>query len=1267
MGIVKTSEVGPNDGVNLNLTSGPGGYVYVNGQIITGSGSVIIGPQGDPGATGSVGETGATGATGPKGDTGDQGIPGIDAAIAPAGLTWSGTWSGTQSYLRNHVVGFASASWWSKNNIAGRPFPLSPNLAPNIDTTNWALLATQGPVGPQGPKGATGSQGPVGIGLQGIQGIQGPTGAAGPGVASQVSYAPFGLSLTATTVQGALNQLDATITDENTIIVKLTGATGNGQFSSIKAAVDSITDAANDNRYTIQVGPGDFYEDTITMKPYVNVVGNDRSTRVIAATTSQYIFIGADYSTVIGCLVTGATDPGYAAFYHSATAGTAQTAFVIKDCIFGENYTQVECYADTSRTTVQVIDSRYGDAFQFTNGFIAYNNTGATVSARILLLHCYSQGMSLTGPTTFAKASGENCEIVMNSVQANANVIVPDTVFLQIEKGAKCRLNAVNASYWDYGIYNKFYNLVDEPGSTLIGVAISLQNTTNQIVLESEDTTGSLSGSFDSTSIMTESPNCSIVIQDTVTGDFTITGGLNIRYSPDVVTDVSTLIAQSSTMGIIEGGYITDNTFGTGLTLSISAGFGYYHTNNILDPGILHRLDWDAIELAIPQESTLYVYFDDNGDITYDPTIPLTSENILLGRVRTNNNHFEFIERSPLYSEHWANKATKLFRKGIGPVYSNGSILSENATQSFHLDVSPGTYYYGANEFLPAGGTDITFESYRPDGLGDWIISSTNSVDNTHYAGTNSLIALSAGYFVKHSLYIVGDNGEEKYFMVYDNTEHIDLLSAQVASLPTPPSYFIDAVALIAGIIIQQGTSSIVEIRDQRPVVGFRAPAINASADHSSLLNLNVDSHTQYLLTNGTRALTGNLLMGSYSITGVNLINSVNITSHSSRHLPGGSDALTTGTPSAIGVTNQIGNINAFARQDHIHAHGDQAGGTLHATASQSTAGFMSATDKVILDNITSLTQSLTNKGITGSTNYIDANGLKTTTNPVYIVAAAPSVNQVLMAVSATQATWQTISTGTPSTIGTVSQIGTSSNFARQDHIHAHGDQLGGTLHATASTTTAGFMSAADKVILNNITSSTQSLTNKTIIGTTNYVETNALKTNTNPVLIVATAPSIGQSLIAVSATQATWQTPQSASSQKTPVDPATTSSTVGVMMGLSASITPVLTGKIMIIISGDMDNNTGDDGAQVQMRTGTGTPPINGAALTGTTQGGLVKMSVVTSGGGASSVTRVPFSLNAIVTGLTLNTAVWIDLGLAAITAGTARVRDISISVVEL
>lgn len=1077
--------------------------------------------------------------------------------------------------------------------------------------------------------------------------------------AGSVSYTPGGPTLTATNAQDALDEIDAAISDQRTLIVKV-GATTPGQFSSIKAAVDSITDAADDNRYTISVGPGNFYEDTITMQPYVNVVGHDRATRVIAATTSQNIFIGSDYSTVMGCLVTGATDPGYTAFYHTSPTGDAQSAFVIKDCIFGSNYNQVICYADTNRTTVQVIDCRYGDAFSFTNGFIAYNNNNST-PARILLLHCYSQGMLITGPTTFAKASGENCEIVMNSVQANANVIVSGSIFLQIEKGAKCRLNAVNFTAWETGIYNKYYSLLGELGSTLIGVAISCQNTTNQIVLEHPDTVGSLSGSFDTNTISTVSANCSIVVQDTTSGEFTISGGLNIRYSPSVVTDISTLIAQTSTMGIIYGGELSNTS---GLTLSVGAGYGYYHDNIFTGPGILNKLTWGTQSISIATSSTNYVYFDSNGDLTSDPTIPITSENILLGRVRTNSTGFEFIERTPLYAEHWANRATKLFRKGLGPIYSNGSIVTQNASQSFHLDVSPGLYYYGANEFEPAGGTDITFESYRPDGLGGWVISSTNSVDSSYYSGTNSLVALTAGYFTKHSLYLVGDNGDEKYFMVYDTQEYSTQLTAQNASLPTPPSYFSDAVALIAGIIVQQGTASIVEIRDQRPVIGFRAPAINASADHSSLLNLNVDSHTQYLLTNGTRTLTGNLQMGSNSITGVNLINSVNISSHSSRHLPGGSDALATGTPSTIGTTNQIGVVNAFARQDHIHAHGSQSGGSLHALVTTTQSGFMSSADKLILDNITSLTQSLTNKTITGSSSYVEANALKTSTDPVYIVADGPSVGQTLIAISATAATWQTIPTGTPSTIGTFSQIGSLSTFARQDHIHAHGDQAGGSLHALVTTTQSGFMSFGDKVILNNITTSTQSLTNKTIIGNTNYVDANGLKTNTNPVYIAgATAPSIGQVLTAVSATQATWQTQPftHATTQRTPADPATTSSLVGVMMGLSASITPVISGKIMIIISGDMDNDTNSRGSRVQIRTGTGSVPTNGISLTGTAQGGLVSFEQ------NNLSVRTPFSLNAIQTGLVLNTPYWVDISLASITGGVSRVRDISISIVEL
>ena len=999
-------------------------------------------------------------------------------------------------------------------------------------------------------------------------------------------YTPSGLTLTANTVQGAIDQLDSLVTDDNIIMVKK-GATGSGQYETINEALDSITSPSETNRWTILVGAGDFYEDTIVCKPWVNIVGHDRTTRIVAATSSQHIFEGADYASVISCLVTGA-GPGYAAFYHSSPTGTAQSAFVIKDVIFGENDSHVICYADTNQTTVQVVDCRYGDGFIFDKGFYAYNNSNSTPS-RILLLHCYSQGMSeVTKPTYFAKASGEDCEIVMNSVQANAaDTIQIGTTFLIIENGAKCRLNSVNFTNWDKGIWVPDLGLVGELGSKLIGVAVSCQSTNQHILIENVETYGELSGTFEKDKVTSLSPDVSLTYSDPEVGDFTIAGGLNITYSPTVTTDVSTLISNTSTMGVIDGGYISEVS---GLTLSISSGFGYLHAHSGNDE--LIRFDWPSQSIGVPQDKVHYVYFNSTGNLVTEANIPDTSENILLGRFKTNTTNFEFIERSPLYAEHWANRAEKLFRKGIGPIYSNGSIVTENATQSFHLDVSQGTYYYGANEFNPAGGTNITFETYRTDGSGGWIISLTNSVDNSYYAGSSSLIPLSASYFTKHSLYLVGDNGEERYFMVYDTAEYNDLLSAQVASLPTPPTYFTDAVALIGGIIIQQGTSSIAEIRDQRPVVGFRAAGINASADHSSLINLNEDTHTQYLLTNGTRVLGGNLQMGSYSITGVDLINSINILSHGSRHLPGGSDALTTGTPSTIGTTNQIGSIAAFARQDHIHAHGNLDGGSLHTLVTATVSGFMAASDKVILDNITSSTQSLTNKTITGSTNYVETNSLKTSTNPVYIVATGPSVGQTLIAISATAATWQTapVNTGPTGSTGATGPTGSTG--------------------ATGSTGPIGPTGST------GATGPTGSIANTT--------------------------------------------------SQKTPVDPNTTTSLTGVMMGLSASITPVVSGKILIIISGDMDNNTDNSGAQVQIVTGTGSVPTNGVSITGSTQGGLVKMQL-TRTGNDTIVTRVPFSLNAIQTGLTLNTPYWIDLSLAAIIGGTARVRDVSISVVEL
>ena len=50
--------------------------------------------------------------------------------------------------------------------------------------------------------------------------------------------------------------------------------------------------------------------------------------------------------------------------------------------------------------------------------------------------------------------------------------------------------------------------------------------------------------------------------------------------------------------------------------------------------------------------------------------------------------------------------------------------------------------------------------------------------------------------------------------------------------------------------------------------------------------------------------------------------------------------------------TQAAGTSDKVARADHVHAHGDQAGGTLHDVATQVLAGFLSAADKIKLDSI---------------------------------------------------------------------------------------------------------------------------------------------------------------------------------------------------------------------------------------------------------------------------------------------------------------------------
>ena len=130
---------------------------------------------------------------GPTGPTGPQGPAG------PAGLFWKGTWVSGTSYVLNDAVGYNGASYFCILATSG-------TTTPNLATTAWALLASQGAVGPAGATGATGATGNTGA--------VGPAGGAG----TLQQTVDNGNNIITGTTKTTLNGTSISIIDTDTLL-----------------------------------------------------------------------------------------------------------------------------------------------------------------------------------------------------------------------------------------------------------------------------------------------------------------------------------------------------------------------------------------------------------------------------------------------------------------------------------------------------------------------------------------------------------------------------------------------------------------------------------------------------------------------------------------------------------------------------------------------------------------------------------------------------------------------------------------------------------------------------------------------------------------------------------------------------------------------------------------------------------------------------------------------------------------------------------------
>ena len=140
------------------------------------------------------------------------------------------------------------------------------------------------------------------------------------------------------------------------------------------------------------------------------------------------------------------------------------------------------------------------------------------------------------------------------------------------------------------------------------------------------------------------------------------------------------------------------------------------------------------------------------------------------------------------------------------------------------------------------------------------------------------------------------------------------------------------------------------------------------------------------------------------------------------------------------------------------------------------------------------------------------------------------------------------------------------------------------------------------------------------------------------------------------------------AATQSQPANPTAPASTAAFkMQGLAGAITPGKTGSVLIVISGDIISSvtTAGVGIKYQLSYGTGAAPANAGALAGT-QVGTIREYTNPATVVAADV-FIPFTISAVVTGLSLGTPYWVDLAAEAVTtANDVGFANISVSAIE-
>lgn len=271
-------------------------------------------------------------------------------------------------------------------------------------------------------------------------------------------------------------------------------------------------------------------------------------------------------------------------------------------------------------------------------------------------------------------------------------------------------------------------------------------------------------------------------------------------------------------------------------------------------------VEWtSALTDTMPANADRFVSITSAGAIQLTSAAPSPYSAITIGRVKTDGTGVVYVQEIGRQALHTPTLLDNTMRDAFGSIVASGMIGSAG-TSTFQISITSGSYFYSTHEYSPSGGTDVTFIPYHHTAgvfVNDPATNQLSAVDARRYDDGTNLVALGAGEWVKHAIYLVNDGTFENYLFVYGQTNFASQSAAENGGLPLNPSFFGQNIAGVSGLVLGDTSTDWVTVQDIRPTLQFTGAGVTATTDHGSLSGLLDDDHTQYLLVDGTRSMSG--------------------------------------------------------------------------------------------------------------------------------------------------------------------------------------------------------------------------------------------------------------------------------------------------------------------------------------------------------------------------------------------------------------------------